>query len=1048
MKILGISCYYHDSSAALLIDGKVVSAVAEERFTRKKHDSSFPINALNFCLSENNLTIEDIDYVAFYEKPVLKFERFLKFITAGFPKTFWQFISFAPSWLKEKILILQTIRKKLKYKKQVFFIEHHVSHAASFLVSPFDEASILVVDGVGEFATTSYGYGRGNKIDIRKEINFPHSIGLLYSAITAYLGFSVNNSEYKVMGLAAYGEKDKNKNEYYEKLKKTINMKDDGSFELNMSYFDYQYGRRMCSRKMFDLLEGKPRKKDEEVKTRHKDIASALQMITEEVLVKMLNNLHKEFPFDNLVFAGGVALNSVFNGKILKNTKFKNVWISPDPGDGGTSIGCAEYLYYHILNEPRLNYLRSAYLGPEFSNQQIKKILESKKVKYKEFNSQDEIVKETAKLIFENKIVGWFQGKMEFGPRALGNRSILANPLNKDMQNILNLKVKHREEFRPFAPVVLKEDMDKYFECDKNFQIPCNFMLMVYPIKEEWKEKIPAVTHIDGTGRLQAIEESQNPIYYQLIKEFEKLSGIPVLINTSFNVMGEPIVCTPDEAFSCMMGTEIDYLVMGNYLVKRSDNFGDTKNKKSRKPMNKEIKKAAGFMMVATGLVFNPILTNGFFIKNLNVSGGRFIIFFIIELLFIILGMIIFLRPDISIIKFFTKRYIGAFFFVSGIIISLILINKFYTNNLQITQIKSFDFFISFALGIFLVVIGMVFILRPEYIAIREIFEKKKEFLLLFICLVATDFILSFIVPPTYKAMNIYGFGITNPAKHTRSIQDTPKNLRTINIQYFNNGFKRWGDLKGDKKILILGDSYTQDEYVSNGEEWYSYLEKSYSDVGFFVYGVSGFGSLQEYMALDKYVDKINPEVILWQFCGNDYSNNYYPYDKMFYGLNNLAVRPYLEGDKIVYRLPLIYSQLRQYSAIADKIFALYDKKYFNDLKKINPLPVPAIPDDIIKKAFNITETIMKKVSARVGNRKIYLFNSCGPITKMETEICKTSGITCIGGIREGVEKMATKDDPVHPVGDGHWNLKGNKIAGEELADYFQKNNVFSSPKK
>jgi len=573
MKILAISCYYHDASAALLIDGQVVSVAAEERFTRVKHDQSFPKNAIEFCLRSNNFKIEDVDYVAFYEKPLMKFERFFEFTVKGFPKTYLQFISQVPTWLKDRIMVLRKVRKSIKFKKKVFFVNHHMSHAASFFASPFDKAAILVVDGVGEYATTSYGFGQGNNVKIKSQINFPHSIGLLYSAITAYLGFAVNNDEYKVMGLSSYGSMNKDKNEYYSRLKKVISMNDDGSYQLSMDYFSFQYGSRMCSNKMYDLLGGKPRKEIEPIEKKHEDIAAALQMITEESLFVLLNKIHDQFPSENLVFSGGVALNSVVNGKIVRNTPFKNVWILPDPGDGGTCVGAGLFVYNHLMKQPRSPQMKSAYLGPEFSDKEVEEFLVTNKIKHITYSSQEEMVKAVAKIIFDNKVVGWFQGRMEFGPRALGSRSILANPLNPDMQDILNLKVKHREQFRPFAPAVLKEEASKYFEMDKNFQDPCDFMLMVYPIKEEWRKRLPAVTHIDGSGRVQTISRFNNERYYDLIKEFGTLSGVPILVNTSFNVKGEPIVCTPNDAYKCMLGTEIDYLIMGKSLIKRADNL-------------------------------------------------------------------------------------------------------------------------------------------------------------------------------------------------------------------------------------------------------------------------------------------------------------------------------------------------------------------------------------------------------------------------------------------------------------------------------------------
>lgn len=576
MYILGIICYYHDSSAALLKNGVIVAAAQEERFTRKKHDTSFPINAIEYCLKSQNITINDVDYAGFYEKPFLKFERVLSQHLEMFPKSFKTFLSSMPSWINEKLRVVKKIKKELNYRGDILFIEHHLAHAASaFLISPFEDAAILTVDGVGEWTTTAYGYGKGNNIELMKEIKFPHSIGLLYSTITAYLGFSVNNSEYRVMGLSAYGNMDKNTNGYYKKLKNVIDIKDDGSFRFDMSYFVFHYADRMPSKKLCKLLDGPIRKPESELEQRHKDIAAAVQLITEEVLTKILNHVHKTIKCDNLVLAGGVALNSAYNGKILRNTGFKNIWSQPDPGDGGTSIGAAAYIYYTLLNNKRSYVFRNAYLGPEFSTKEIKSFLDKNKIKYSEFKDEENIVKTTAKLIYDNNVVGWFQLGMEWGPRALGARSILSNPCNPQMKEILNLKVKHREKFRPFAPVVCEEDALKYFDCDIPVPEPTDFMLMVYPIKKEWRSKIPAVTHADGSGRLQTIRQHQNPLYYSLIKEFGKLSGIPILINTSFNTRGEPIVCSPYDAYKCMMGTGIDFLVMGKFLIKREDNPKD-----------------------------------------------------------------------------------------------------------------------------------------------------------------------------------------------------------------------------------------------------------------------------------------------------------------------------------------------------------------------------------------------------------------------------------------------------------------------------------------
>lgn len=574
MKILGISCYYHDSSASLLIDGRIISAAEEERFTRKKHDNSFPINSINFCLEKNNLTISDIDIIGFYEKPITKFERLMSQHLQSFPKSLKVFLSSTPSWLNEKLRVVSRIRK-LGYEKDILFIAHHMAHAASsFLVSPFEKSAILTADGVGEWTTLAYGYGENNNIKLLKEIRFPHSIGLLYSTITAFLGFSVNNSEYKVMGLSPYGNMDRKTNRYYHLLKKVIDIKEDGSFRLDMSYFRYHFADRMPSKKLALLL-GEERKKDSTLTKRHKDIAAALQLLTEEVMTKILIHVRKETNSENIVMVGGVALNSVYNGKILRETGFKRIWMQPNASDGGTSLGVCSYIYNTILGNKRNYAMKDAYLGPGYSNEEIKEFLDSNKIKYTTFNSDQELIKTTADLLINNNVIGWFHGKMEWGPRALGNRSILSNASNKEMQDILNLKVKHREKFRPFAPVVCEDDALKYFECDIPIPETTDYMLMVYPIKKEWQEKIPAVTHVDGSGRLQTVRREQNQLYYDLIKKFGELSGIPILINTSFNIRGEPIVCTPKDAYKCMMGTGIDYLVIGKFLVKREDNPND-----------------------------------------------------------------------------------------------------------------------------------------------------------------------------------------------------------------------------------------------------------------------------------------------------------------------------------------------------------------------------------------------------------------------------------------------------------------------------------------
>jgi len=573
MYILGISCFYHDSSASLLKDGKIVAAAQEERFTRKKHDTSFPINAVEYCLKSQNISIEEIDYIGFYEKPFLKFERLLCQHLETFPRSYKIFLGSIPTWLREKLRVPKIIRKKLKYKKDIFFIEHHLAHAAScFFVSPFEKAAILSIDGVGEWTTAAYGVGKDKDIELIKEIKFPSSLGLLYSAITAYLGFSVNNSEYKVMGLSPYGNMNKKSNVYYNKLRKIMDLKEDGSFRFDMSYFVYHYKNRMPSEKLCRLLDGAIRKPESQIEQRHKDIAAAVQLVLEEVVMKMLNHLYKETKCKKLILAGGTALNSVLNGKILKNTSFDDIWVQPDPGDGGTSIGAAAYVYNSILKHKRNFVLENAYLGPGFSEKEVLNFLRKNKIKFESFENEEKLIKKTAELIYENKVVGWFRGRMEWGPRALGARSILSNPCNPKMTEILNLKVKHREKFRPFAPVVCIDDAMKYFECDDPIPLPTDFMLMVYPVREKYRKIIPAVTHVDGSGRLQTIRRHQNPLYFDLIKEFGKISGVPILINTSFNIRGEPIVCTPYDAYKCMMGTGIDCLIMGKFLIKREDN--------------------------------------------------------------------------------------------------------------------------------------------------------------------------------------------------------------------------------------------------------------------------------------------------------------------------------------------------------------------------------------------------------------------------------------------------------------------------------------------
>lgn len=559
MYILGISCFYHDSAACLIKDGEIMSACEEERFTRKKHDNSFPSNAVRYCLQKAGIKINEVDYVGFYEKPFVKFERILYSCLTTFPNSFPFFFKSMPVWIKEKLWMAPLIKKELNFKREVLFVDHHLSHAASsFLVSPFHKAAILTLDAVGEWTTSASGIGEGTKIELWKEINFPHSLGMFYSAFTSHLGFEVMEGEYKVMGLASYGTPN-----YVDKVKKVIRIFSDGSYQLNLDYFDFHFGERMTNKK-FETLFGKPRGKDDPVTEYHEDLAASLQAVTEEVILKMCLSLYQETKTENLCMAGGVALNCVANGRIVKETPFKNLFIQPAAGDAGGALGTAFYLYNTVLGYKRGYVMRDAYLGPEFGSSEIETFLKNKKIRYKKFG-EDDLVKKVAGLIEENNVVGWFQGRMEFGPRALGHRSILANASNPQMKEIINLKIKHREPFRPFAPSALVEYSKEYFD----LPVESPFMLLVSGVKKGKKKYLPAITHVDGTARVQTVSKKDNGIYYDLIKEYGKISGIPVVLNTSFNVRGEPIVCTPEDAYNCFIKTDIDYLVLGNYLISK-----------------------------------------------------------------------------------------------------------------------------------------------------------------------------------------------------------------------------------------------------------------------------------------------------------------------------------------------------------------------------------------------------------------------------------------------------------------------------------------------
>jgi len=566
MYILGISCFYHDAAACLLKDGKIVACAAEERFTRKKHDDDFPRNAVDYCLKEAGINISQVDYVGFYEKPLLKFERILESYIDCFPKSWRVFVVAISTWLRKKIWTKEIIKKELGYKGDIYFTEHHLSHAASsFLVSPFEESAILTVDAVGEWTTAASWYGKGSEIKILKEIFWPHSLGMFYSAFTYYLGFAVNDAEYKVMGAAPYG-----KPVYAELIKKElIDIKNDGSFRLNLDYFEYHYGSRMVGKKFENLFGRKRREPESEMEDFHWNIAASLQEVTNEIIVKMANSVYQETGVKNICLAGGVALNCVANSKILENTPFENIFIQPEAGDAGGALGVALYIDNFILGNGRRSKFNSPFLGPEFSNKEIKKFLEEKQVVFEEF-PEKELAKRAAELISQQKVVGWFQGRMEWGPRALGNRSIIADARNKENWQKVNLKIKFRESFRPFAPTVLEERAKDYFDVPKDIlgsDTPSAYMLLIANVKQDKRREIPAVTHVDGTARLQTISRERNPVYYDLIKEFETITGCPVVINTSFNVRGEPIVCTPQDAYNCFINTEMDILVMNNFLI-------------------------------------------------------------------------------------------------------------------------------------------------------------------------------------------------------------------------------------------------------------------------------------------------------------------------------------------------------------------------------------------------------------------------------------------------------------------------------------------------
>ena len=603
--ILGISAFYHDSAAALIKSGKIIAAAQEERFTRKKHDSGYPFYSIQYVLKEANLKLNEVDHVVFYEKPFLKFERLLETYVAFAPKGFQSFSMSMPLWLREKLFQKKMLFNELKNHdekfeniEKIYFSEHHLSHAASaFYPSPFKDAAVLTLDGVGEWATTTVAKGEGSNLEILKEIHFPHSIGLLYSAFTYYTGFKVNSGEYKVMGLAPYGE-DKFKKIIFDNI---IDLKDDGTFRLNMEYFDYATGLKMINNK-FSKLFGQPaRNPEKDLLTQfHMDVASSIQSVIEEIVLRLARSISKEYKSKNLCMAGGVALNCVANGKILKEKIFENIWIQPAASDAGGALGAALALWHKEFKNKRLSPLKDemqgSYLGPSFNDEEIEKTLNNLGATYEKF-TEENIIKVTAEELSKEKTIGWFQGRMEFGPRALGARSIIADPRSDKMQKTLNLKVKFRESFRPFAPSILREDLQDWFDLDSDSP----YMLLVAEVNKSIKRNmteeekklfgieklnvkrstVPAITHVDYSARIQTVHESTNPKYYKLLQQFKKITKCPILVNTSFNVRGEPIVCSVEDAYRCFMGTDLDLLVCGNFVLYK--NKQDEKLKKDYK---------------------------------------------------------------------------------------------------------------------------------------------------------------------------------------------------------------------------------------------------------------------------------------------------------------------------------------------------------------------------------------------------------------------------------------------------------------------------------
>jgi len=588
--ILGISAFYHDSAAALVVDGEIVAAAQEERFSRRKHDPEFPAQAVAYCLREGGIQPEQLDYVGFYDKPLLKFDRLLETYLATSPLGFRSFVHAMPVWLRRKLYTRRELDRGLggNYRKSYVFTEHHESHAASaFFPSPFEEAAILTLDGVGEWATASYGIGRGNRIRLTHELRFPHSLGLLYSAFTYFTGFRVNSGEYKLMGLAPYGEP-----RFAEWIHRNmIDLKTDGSFRMDMSYFNYCQGLTMTSRKFEEAFEGPPRKPESPLTQREMDIAASIQKVTEEIMMRCARHVHRETGMRNLCLAGGVALNCVGNGKILREGPFDNIWIQPAAGDAGGALGVALFIWHQLLDRPRavdrLDRQRGSLLGPRFSRDEIRSFLDRAGARYRSFEDDDTLCEYVAAQIAAEKVVGWCQGRMEFGPRALGSRSILGDARSESMQRVMNVKIKFRESFRPFAPSVLQERVDEFFEVRP--QEPSPYMLLTSPVREAVRLKVdgaklngieklklkrstvPAITHVDYSARMQTVDRDRHGRYYRLLKKFEAKTGCPVIINTSFNVRGEPIVCRPEEAYRCFLATDMDVLVLEDCVLHKED---------------------------------------------------------------------------------------------------------------------------------------------------------------------------------------------------------------------------------------------------------------------------------------------------------------------------------------------------------------------------------------------------------------------------------------------------------------------------------------------